>query len=429
MADVTVTNLSAASLRALQLSLPTTLLLFAALCAFQPDTAAHVSRQLRLPSLLVAAPDWYASRPVVVRTPSQAWALGYATAELAVLPSASLARAQAALENVGARVDNKDRDAVLKMLQEVGEETQRGERGRGASIARAFSLVNAAFFVGILGICLSIGPVLYPLIRRLRGVLLWAWTNVVSHCWRPFLFYSCLCVVSSSADARIGLDVRVYVSLLAALLSALALLTVERVDVIMLYISALLTCLAIATGSPNLLGFLAVNALFYSLGFCNFAIPGGYAIGFSGGDAKDRCLVLSTLFLSLSIASKAGVLPPYVIPSLALFERGLHVFGCTVFFLNLLIRASFFSSDKNAMLCRCLLPAFLAAGVVCGTLLPFPTLLNTSWTFSYFVAMDLIAFLSSSAGFFCSMLLSSLALCLGAYHAQLHPELVMALVS
>jgi hypothetical protein len=230
------------------------------------------------------------------------------------------------------------------------------QTGSIAFISSIFSFVNIMWFLAILGILISIGPVLQTilshLLAQLRQILRAVWVHVLAHLWRPAVYLVAMSIFAGAHESTVSLDVRVYVCLCTALLVWLLFaVTLQQLveckaltatdgdyNVLLFYGCVLFVSLAHVLRS-SLLGFVAVGVVYSWLGFGMWAIFGGYAVGFGDKERMNRSIFASVVILFSLVFSR---LPGGVrfATFLAPYETGLQCFGSTALYLALLIRAN-----------------------------------------------------------------------------------------
>lgn len=440
---------------AAHLALPLCVLAYSAYCALaqRPQWSAAL-----LPSplaRLVSSAHWRQLAPHVASSLTRAWAHGEAEGVLALaleqglgpLANAS-ARAASALGVEPGTAEAADAPALLAALRAARAATAAWEAAQGTSLlSRAFTLLNLAFLVGVLGVLASLGPVLARFVAGLAHLALLVWQRFLAYVWQTCALLAAALVLHSAGDAALALDARVYLVLLAAgvcwgatacvLLEAERALELDGAEAARGLLGAtlplavgplLLAPLAHACGSA-LLGFLAVGALFALLGFGVRSFGAGLAIGYSGLDALRRCFAVGALLLALQALLQGGALGPAAAAAAAPFHAGMQVFGATQMYLAQLILCSPFSGGALApSLLGLPMVGLLALGLVVGTLVPnMAALANTACVFFFLHALDVLTFASSRLGFWLAVLVVSLGLCGSALYAHSHPQLLASL--
>ncbi|KAI9032025.1 hypothetical protein DFJ74DRAFT_320297 [Hyaloraphidium curvatum] len=431
---------------------------FTWLLAVAPPAAHGLARTARLPQPLTAigVSHWTRAAPLHAANRTHAWQLGEIEGRLAAaienagkgpVLDAILGRVR---ELAGQTVDG-DAEAVLAALRAARATTADLDRGRGSLsfLKRVFNLVNAMWAVGIIGVTISLAPVLAAFLPTIIGALigilrsLWSVFGPIIillfvYGWRPALYLLAASSFGSVDDQDISVDVRIYSAMLVALLSSsaaswtmaelysVAVLEREPANALaMLAPGALLAPLAHITGS-RLLGFLTVVSIFSALGAGMQAFPGGYVVGFGSKSALNRSLAAACM-LTVATAAIQALGTDAHRALLAPFSPGLQTFGASVYYLALLIRSSsvymgFQPQFAGGMLASLVLGAL--AGTV-GTGLSY--LQNTAFVFAYLFALDAAMWLGSGVSFWLGVLVASCGMVGAAYAAHRYPAVLEAL--
>ena len=369
--------------------LPVLVLAYSAYCALWQRPAwslAHLPSPL---AALVPSTSWAQHQAHVAATLTGAWAHGEAEGLLALAleqgcSAAVLANATALAARalgVGEGAAPADAPALLAALRAARTATAAWEAAHGSSLfSRAFTLVNAAFLVGVLGVLASGGPVLAQFVAGLVHLALLVWNKCLVYAWQSCVLVAGALVLHSAGDAALAEDARVYLTLLTAGLcwGAMASVLVEAGHVLHEYPAGaageqpsrppryeqlrgllrqtlplaaavlLLAPLAHACRS-QLLGFVSVAALFALLGFGVESVGFGIALGYHGLDGLRRCFCVGALLVALQALLQGGVLGPSAAAAAAPFHAGMQVLGGTQMYLAQLILSSPFSGGALAL--------------------------------------------------------------------------------
>lgn len=332
-----------------------------------------------------------------------------------------------------------------------------------------FTFVNIVWTFAVLGIAVSLGPVLVlalaPLLRLLGGALRRMLVRVlvplVLKCHQVGLFEAALyavvaaVIVDGLALPRdwghfitlTGVGLLVPLTGYTMFLNGPALLTRVRPEswqlMGSLYVVALLTPLACRLESA-LLAWLAVLALYSIVGFSAGAGRLCYWFGFKSDAARERSVVASTLFTALSVVGHTqglfdsgnvvghvhsnDLLAPLALPTaLAPFRGPLTLFGAVVLLLGLLISSSsyygtnFLWEQVRFVVVDC---ACLYTGLVLG----LPGLANTAILFAVLYGMERYRDLhmTNDWNLWVLFLMGSLVLWRGSLWLHTHPEFVVS---
>lgn len=308
------------------------------LLAIDPAAGKSLGKRARLPAPLerIAVTDWARVLPPHATNLSHAWELGIAEGTLASSLENGLSKkvveaaaAQAVNLLVGSGFGanfssdtEKEPAKVLDAIRQAKMTTMATENKKGlvSFVKNAFSLANALWLIGILGVTASISPVLVFALPSVVGFLMRFWMMAWQYLrpiwwltWRPVLYYFAAGAFSSAGNTEISLDVRVYSLLTVAIfcgaaaaytmmiLSLLDMVTKDAAEsLVFAFACGLLVPLAHILSS-KLLGFLAVLCFFSACGMGMRAFPGGYVIGFTSRSALDRSVVVSLAIVSFSV--------------------------------------------------------------------------------------------------------------------------------
>ena len=431
------------------------------------ESTRQIAARLSPLSLGVVPKTWTRILPPVAKTRASAWDLAnsHGTLETLLAQNAGAERLRAALAVAGERLESclgggggggggggvalpsaadkpKARaKAVVQLLERIRVDTVDDERERGMAnwLRRAFSLVNLVWLGSIVGIVISVGPFLATTVQSLTDLLRLFWQRAASHAWRPLLYAAVAGAFATASLPDASHDVRVYTALLAAsLLYAAFLFTLSQLahcgalaetDSGSTATQALgwllFTPLAILTRS-ELLAFLSSAWLFSVLGFGTWSVYGGYAIGFKSRDSLERCGAASAVIVIVDVA--LAVPASGSNPVLQLFSSGMQCFGATAGLIALLIKSSRWDSDRSFGPAP--LISAIALGVTLGTILPqLLCLRNTCLVFAYLALLDFASFSATKWSGWAGLLVTSVALYVGALALHARPELLQALYS
>lgn len=363
-----------------------------------------------------------------------------------VLPSFS-SNSRTTMTTDNSRQRSKELNYLLQQLTSVKDTTfqLQNEEGQASYLGRVFSLVNGLWLIGILGILISIGPLVSTFLSILTTIFLYLWYYLLSHLWRPIIYLYGLLWFLHSQNADISIDIRIYVNIFFILavwsgyvytlyqLAEIFDIQSENPFVSLLYGCLLVFPIAHATGS-HLLGFLTIGILFQTLGFGMAAFGRGYAIGFlSEKSLRLNTIVAAMLFVSYTVL-RVGIMRNYwsgktVLPLLAPFLTGIQVLGCTVMFLGLLILSS--PWYDNLWYRSLILNVISLLGtIVIGNLVPgMIATANTAYVFLYLVGLDLLSYTGYRAGnsLWLGIFFLSVGIFWGALKAHQSPELLLGL--
>mmetsp|Transcript_37776 Transcript_37776/g.89427 ORF Transcript_37776/g.89427 Transcript_37776/m.89427 type:complete len:359 (-) Transcript_37776:46-1122(-) len=323
-----------------------------------------------------------------------------------------------------------------------------------------FSFVNIIWFASIIGILVTIGPVLSKTVGPLLAWLCMAtWQKAFVNVIKPSVLFlhssgmlmTC-CFLIATALVRTALEyppAHRDSAVMIAFSGALAFFpcwcynaflfirckdtdsprsALERLEVLSnVFMLCILAPVALLFQS-QLVGFFAVCALFAALGFTSYCTFFGYCVGFTSDDAVGRGLVVSGLIIlayaALLVSGSQGALD-----ALAPFRRGIMVMGSTVYFLALLCKCShwnlFLSNDARYREWNAFMFASLLLYTLMGSVWGAPALTNTAVTFAVLWALEkeLECTGMNPLGIF----LLSISLYVAAYVLHAHPGFILTL--
>ena len=334
--------------------------------------------------------------------------------------------------------------SIFHTLQETTKQFEH-EEGKVSYLSRIFSLVNALWLMGIVGILISIGPLITSILSGLTTLLLYLWYTVFCHLWRPLIYcYGFLWFIHST-NTNISIDIRIYMNLFFILaiwgcyvITLYQLAYVYNIEssnpmLTLVYGCVLFFPLAHSMNS-SLLGFLTVFTFFETLGFGMSSTGWGYRIGFGSENSLKRNVTVAVLLFLFHISIRTGIAFHYwsgdiVLPFLAPYLSGIQVLGSTVMYLGLLILSSpwYDRNWYNSLIINFLC---LVLGLIIGHLLPgMGATINTVYVFLYLLGLDLLSYTGYSVGksFWLSIFLLSLGTFYGALQIHSYPELLINL--
>jgi hypothetical protein len=425
----------------------------------EADKARAVKARLPEPLARLGKGHWTRVLPVHAKNRTQAWQLGAVEGRLATLLNGDAKGAPGALAAAttdalvlllasGYKEPERDAVALLAALRAAKTVTAESETRDGvvSFVSRVFSLVNAMWLIGILGLTASISPVLALVLPTIvkpilkLGVTLWTYLRpLIQVLWRPILYYFAAGCYRSALDSTISVDIRIYTLLSVTIACAAAfsyiLMVMKMVNFVekdvaesLVFAGATLLLAPLAsTLDSRLLGFFTAACVFAGAGMGMRAMPGGFMVGFESRSALDRSIVVSLAIVSVSIAVRLSgsekmenLLEP--------FSSGMQIFGASAFYLAYLIKTSSIWHGYNKSSAVTMAVA-LACGIVVGGLTGLTALRDTAFVFSYLFALDAMMWLGNQASFFVAIFVASLMLTGAAFALHSNPAFVTALYS
>ena len=332
------------------------------------------------------------------------------------------------------------------------------KRGLASQVWGFVSFVNVIWFVSILGIAVSIGPSVWKLLRPFRELLQKLFQNLWEYVIQPFLtfchnngifefllwsFISML-LVDSTRSFQDEESAAVYVALTSLALSVVAtcystllhgLSFVKQtgirrlLPIAYLWVSFNMFFSSIHFHS-SLLGYLAVICLYCSLGFSVVAGHLCIFIGFTGDLAIHRCIIVSSLFLLVTIGFQVyGVDGRFV----QTIRSPISVFGGIILHLALLVKSAWSpirQSKLGEFIQRSLIPALallITLGV--GKLLGLEGMANSSMVFICLFIMQKIVQNSHRSMFWPIILILSTINYFTAVWLYAHPQFLLKMFS
>lgn len=447
-------------LKVIHLFLPLIVLLYTNYMVFYPSTQLQYLSPLKYGNGMTK--NWKTILPLVGQNRNQSWSLGECEGKLIVALEISNNKAiDSAItftENTISTItlinknkplttsiitsnNNNQKDKanyLLQQIKKIKEDTMKDENKKGllSYTTNMFTFINFIWLISIIGILVSVGPFLtfifYDIIVKFYRIAMKLWYNVISHLWRPILYFFVLGIFSNACDDEFSLDIRVYTSLLAAGLLYLAvlftLIQINQIkfhfdfDFISIFGFLIFLPLSLITGS-KLLGFITVIYLYAYLGFGVHSMWIGYSIGYRDENDVDRSCRASVILLLIDMLSIAtGIGSKYIEP----FNSGLQSLGATAMYIALLIKYSKFNyySSSTSILNFDL---SLLLGAVIGNIVPMIGLRNCSYVFMYLRALDYITFYGNQKDRIVAFFCCSLFLCIGCYILHLNPSVFASL--
>jgi len=314
-----------------------------------------------------------------------------------------------------------------------------------------FSFVNILWLVGTVGILCTVGPCIGHLAWKLCGPLLLEHAkafceNVIVPTLRrlhelgvfELIAYE-LAILLSVEGARYptGSDAGINVSLLGGLLflpcwaystglhmsssggNKDKFLVLSHVMV-----ASILVPLAVIHQS-QLIGFLAVLAVYGSLGFIFLAFGFGFLIGFDSKDALLRCVAASVvLIVGFGSMRVAGLSPTWLRP----FAVGAMCLGNVMYFLGMLIATSCIRRHEGHYYAwQGAMVASLAAALLVGCVFAIPAMTNTACTFLVLWLLEKQLEINWNHWAIVVIFFNCLGLCLVSLWLNHHPEFILAL--
>eukprot|EP00050_Salpingoeca_kvevrii_P009749 m.4612 g.4612 ORF g.4612 m.4612 type:complete len:478 (+) comp2435_c0_seq1:2-1435(+) len=406
--------------------------------------------------------------PPVPESLGQAYALGELHEQLLAAERANSSSAAAAILDKAASLLDRKTNITAAQLHGVAEHLRAIEEQQGV-VSRAMgflNFVNVMWLLAILGISVSVGPVLVMLLRPLWS-LISAVLALISTAFFEFIYpilqavayfvhYNgideiCAYLLSWTVvvdGTRFQPETGLFISIMgiALLFSCLAYTIAfyrggltgtngnasersrtKQTVLLNLWSMSLTAPLAIHFHSV-LFGFAAVASLYSALGFGVVPIGLGLVIGFNGKDALLRVLACSTIMLTvqISFAMSSGRARGAFAP----FAPATSILGAVTFYLALLIASSRYSKFPYAELNMAMITT-LVAGVFFGFVYGVPGLANTAIVFVVLYGLEksveVMASLGANIWFFVfggSVVLFKIALWL-----HTHPEFLVAIVA
>jgi len=264
-----------------------------------------------------------------------------------------------------------------------------------------FSFVNIMWFVAILGIAATVGPVLLfvlgPVLTPLCGFLIVIVVHpVVSLLHRSGALELAAYLMAMSFSVQGSrYPMSSTAGMMVALTGALAVLpcwaystflhtacSIEKTKFMTLaYLVLAATTIPLAViHASQLIGFLSVLAVYGALSFVFVAVDSGFLIGFDSKDCTHRCIAASVVLVACFLAMRvAGVNTFYLKP----FALGGICLGNVLYFLALLILSSGLRVETGTYIIRQLLMAFsLSVALLLGGVYAMPAMTSTASTFS-----------------------------------------------
>ena len=326
-----------------------------------------------------------------------------------------------------------------------------------------FSTINVVWLCSIVGICVSIGPSIYYVLKPFREFLMRCATNLFEYVIEPTMrrchewgiFEASAWLLSSwvclDAYRFYGRDAGRYIGITGACFSILAFLysTMSNGGKVMAVLNiadahertksmehfvvryAMVSCLPLALlfGS-DFLGFIAVGAAFKQIGFGGWAGKFCYAIGFDDKDALIRCSFASLVLLGSVVGLK--VWESSLALQLAPLQIPISVFGSLVLHIALLIVSSKFYKANGvpaAPYRNFLMIVVLCAGQFFGSAYAMEGLKNSSSVFIVLYAWtksaELMDEMKLSPWIF--ILFTSVCLWRASLYLHVHPGLIAGL--
>eukprot|EP00744_Colponema_vietnamica_P013946 GILI01019553.1.p1 GENE.GILI01019553.1~~GILI01019553.1.p1 ORF type:complete len:463 (+),score=100.34 GILI01019553.1:58-1389(+) len=269
-----------------------------------------------------------------------------------------------------------------------------------------FSFVNIVWFFSIIGILLSILPVVAAFAAPIFRIL----SKLFAFCAQLFqrfilpilimliplyeIFAYLLCFLFITQGARTPGDSSLYVSLLGAFGVVLVCQYSMRRHLNGFSHSLFYTFLALAylplalIFQSSLFAFCAVGAFYGLIGFSVFCTGLCYCVGFDSRNTMSRVAATSVILLLGFVGLKALQVEHQY---LRLFAQPVIVMGCVTYFLALLILSSisqhFIASQLHMILS-------LGAAFFLGSFYHLPSMVNTALTFSVLYLMERVTWVA-----------------------------------
>jgi len=314
------------------------------------------------------------------------------------------------------------RDVTAKDLEAIRDELVRilNHRSLGQKVQGLFTFVNTIWLCAIAGITVSVGPVLWDLLRPLRRIfvqlankfkeaLLWFMEKVILPTvsrlhelgfWEAFAHAAAFMLTVQGCRLQEGPGEFVAISGLVASLAASkytyylhgqvvarVLLKEYKFDVgsLMFLCSGLLFVPVAILHQSKLIGFASVGSLLAALGFSGAMYPFCYCIGWNSEDSMLRTAAASGLGVgAFAFAKVLGAEAEVLAP----FAPGISVLGGLSHYLALLIRSNKWykqygtrDSPKLYYWYNCCMAASLGISQAVGRIYGLKGLANTSTTF------------------------------------------------